>query len=104
MLVTQRFRNAYTYLDDDRVLVTYPAIMSEIDAIKALRTQDASNFLASDPSALGIAIGSNTGSRYAVDTMLRQGWTRPTMGFEEWKRGVWADNDDAMVRILSDTR
>ncbi|KZP07911.1 hypothetical protein FIBSPDRAFT_272137 [Athelia psychrophila] len=104
MLVTQRFRDAYTYLDDDRVLVTHPAVMSELDAIKAFRTQDASDFLASDPSKLGLTMGSNPGVRRAVENMLRQGWTRPTAGFEEWKRGVWANNDAAMVRILSDAR
>ena len=102
MLVTQRFRKAYSYLDDDRVLVTHPAVMSEVDAIKALRTQDASEFLSSDPSGLGLVMGSHAGVRMAVESMLRHGWVRPKSGFEGWKAGVWARNDAVMARILSD--
>ncbi|KAF7974649.1 hypothetical protein HWV62_11526 [Athelia sp. TMB] len=102
MLVTQRFRKAYSYLDDDRVLVTHPAAMSEVAAIKALRTQDASDFLSSDPSGLGLAMGSHAGVRKAVESMLRHGWVRPKSGFEAWKAGVWARNDGVMARILSD--
>ncbi|KAF7974651.1 hypothetical protein HWV62_11530 [Athelia sp. TMB] len=104
MLVTPRFRNSYSYLDDDRVLVTHPAAMSEVAAtgIKALRTRDASEFLSSDPSGLGLAMGSHAGIRQAVVTMLSLGWARPKSGFEEWKAGVWARNDDVVARILSD--
>jgi len=59
LLATQRLRKAYTYADDDRVTLTYPAVMAEIDAIKALRTRNASDFLASDPSGSGLPLGSN---------------------------------------------
>ncbi|KZP29682.1 hypothetical protein FIBSPDRAFT_815775 [Athelia psychrophila] len=102
MLVTQRFRDSYSYLDDDRVLVTHPAAMSEIDAIKALRTGDASDFLASDPSGSGFTMGTHSAVRHAVEDMLRKGWVRPKSGFDEWKQDVWAKNDDALTRILSD--
>lgn len=102
MLVTQRFRDSYSFIDDDRVLVTHPAVMSEIDAIKALRTGDASDFLASDPSGSGLTMGSHAGVRHAVEDMLHKGWVRSKSDFEEWKQDVWAGNDDALVRILSD--
>lgn len=101
MLVTQRFRDAYNYLDDDRVLVTHPASMSEIDAIKALRTQDATDFLKNDPSNSGFNLGSHAGIRRAVNDMLLRGWERPNSGFEEWKRVVWANNDAVIARILN---
>ncbi|KAF7966600.1 hypothetical protein HWV62_37785 [Athelia sp. TMB] len=99
MLVKQRFRKAYSYLDDDRILVTHPAAMSEVDAVMGLRTQDASEFMSSEPSGLGLTMGTHAGIRRAVVAMLRH---RPKSGFEEWKAGVWARNDDVMARILSD--
>jgi hypothetical protein len=93
MLVTQRLREAYTHLDDDRVSITYPAVMTEIDAIRALRTQDASACLASDPSGSGVTLGSNSAVREAVEEMLEKDWIRTSEEFEDSKREIWAAND-----------
>ena len=45
VMVTERMRMAYGYIDDDRVVVTRPAAMREVLALKALRTKDGSSFL-----------------------------------------------------------
>lgn len=101
MLVTKRFRDAYKYLDDERILITHPAVMSEVEAIKALRTQDASDFLSSDPSNSGFSMGSYAAVRDAIERMIGQGWIRPKPGFDEWKQNVWASNDAVITRILN---
>ena len=46
MLVTSRTRHTYGFIDDDRIVVTRPAMMSEVQALRALRTGDAAPFLA----------------------------------------------------------
>jgi hypothetical protein len=104
MLVTQRLREAYTHLDDDRVSITYPAVMTEIDAIRALRTQDASAFLASDPSGSGVTLGSNSAVREAVEEMLEKDWIRTSEEFEDSKREVLAANDLVVMKLLQDDR
>jgi hypothetical protein len=104
MLVTQRTREAYTYVDDDRVSIIYPAAMTEIDAIKALRTQNASDFLNSDPSRSGMTIGSNVAVRVAVEKMMKNGWVRSKRGFDESKRGIWAANDLVAMKLLHGDR
>ena len=57
MLVTNRTRRTYEFIDDDRIVVTRPAAMSEVQALKALRTGDASSFLALDPAGTGLSMG-----------------------------------------------
>jgi len=102
ILLTRRMRNAYKYIDDDRVAIEYPAVMTEMDAIKALRTRGASQFLASDPSHSGRTMGSNSAVRSAVEQMVQEGWIRPKKGFQDFKRGVWAANDLVVRKLLSD--
>lgn len=102
LLATQRLRKAYTYADDDRVTLTYPAVMAEIDAIKALRTRNASDFLASDPSGSGLPLGSNLAVRNAVEQMMTRGWVRTKWGFDEVKRKIWAANDLVVSKLLHD--
>jgi len=102
MLVTLRHREAYTYLDDDQVTVTYPAVMTEIDAIRALRTRNASAFLESDPSGSGIKLGFNVAIRRAVEEMMAKGWVRTKGGFEDRKRKIWAANDVVVRKLLYD--
>lgn len=101
-MVTQRIRQAYEYIDDDRVVVTRPSAMREIEAIKALRTGDASTFLSSDPARIGKPIGSHPRIKAAVEKMVREGWIRPREGFEEVKRELWRKNDVLMERLLRD--
>jgi len=76
--------------------------MREIEAIKALRTGDASAFLSSDPASIGKPIGSHHHIRAAVEKMMREGWIRPRKGFEEVKRVLWRRNDVLMERLLRD--
>jgi hypothetical protein len=104
VLVTLRHREAYTHLDDDQVTVTYPAVMTEIDAIRALRTRNASAFLESDPSGSGITLGSNLAVRRAVEKMMAQGWIRARRGFEDRKRKIWEANDMVVGKLLHDLR
>lgn len=95
-------RTAYKYIDDDRVTIRYPAVMTEMDAIRALRTGNASQFLASDPSSSGRTMGSNSAVRSAVEQMMREQWIRPRTGFQDFKQGVWAANDLVVKKLLAD--
>lgn len=102
MLVTARTRRTYAFVDDDRVVVTRPAAMSEVQALRALRTGDASAFLASDPAGVGMAMGEMPAVRAAVESMMNKGWVRSTGEWEQWRKGVWARNDEVAARILKD--
>ena len=102
ILGVRELRKAYTHIDDDRITITRPAVMSEMQAIKALRTGDASLFLASDPVNSGIRFGDHQEIRKAVEEMMRKGWVRTTEGFEECKRKTWENNEVVMMRILRD--
>ncbi|KAF7345367.1 putative eukaryotic translation initiation factor 5 [Mycena venus] len=66
-LVTERIRKSYTYLDDDRAVVTRPAAMREVEALRALRTGDAEHFL----QKTGTSWDTPTGQ--AVEAMIRRG-------------------------------
>ncbi|KAK7033284.1 F-actin-capping protein subunit beta [Favolaschia claudopus] len=68
ILVTERMRKTYTYVDDERAVVTRPAAMREIEALRALRSGDASYFL----HRTGISMESSTA--LAAASMLRNGW------------------------------
>ncbi|TBU27700.1 hypothetical protein BD311DRAFT_664971 [Dichomitus squalens] len=74
LLATDRLRRTYGYIDDARAVITRPAAMSEVQALKALRTGNASSFLESDPAHTGLAMGEVKGVRDAVDRMLMEGW------------------------------
>jgi hypothetical protein len=94
--------DAYTYIDDDRVVITRPAVIREIDAIKALRSGNASALLASDPAKSGKPIGSHRYVRQAVEKMMREGWIRPREGFMAVKRNIWHQNEKVVWRLLRD--
>ena len=93
-------REAYTHIDNDKVTITRPAVMSEMQAIQALRTGDASTFLDSDPTNSGIKLGNHRGIRGAVEEMMMKGWVRTKEGFEDCKRKTWEKNDIVMMRII----
>ena len=98
----RELREAYTHIDNDKVTITRPAVMSEMQAIQALRTGDASTFLDDDPAHSGIKLGNHRGIRGAVEEMMEKGWVRTKEGFEDCKRKTWEKNDIVMMRILRD--
>jgi hypothetical protein len=93
-------REAYTHINDDRVSIAYPSVMTEIDAIIALRTQSAVTFLASDPSRSGRSMGSNMAVQQAVENMMAKGWVRSKKGFEATKSEIWVVNEDVVKKML----
>ena len=95
-------RKAYRYIDDDRVVVTRPAAMSEVSALKALRTRDASFFLNFDPSGVGRNMSDILGLDSAVDRMLEVGWVREKRDVDEYKRELWKKNEALAERLLRD--
>jgi len=101
-LGVRELREAYTHIDDDKIMITRPAVMNEVQAIKALRTGDASTFLASDPANSGIRLGDHRGIREAVEEMMRKGWIRTKDGYEDCKEKTWKKNEIVMMRILRD--
>ena len=96
-------RRSYQYADDDRVVVTRPAAMREIAAVKALRTGDTSFFLQANMPNMGNKMESNILIRDAVNNMMLHGWTRRKSDLEDFKRGLWRKNDRLADRILRDT-
>jgi hypothetical protein len=102
LLVTHRIRSAYTYIDDDRVTITRPSIVLEMEAIRALRTGSASSILNSDPSESGRTLGSHPGIRRAVEKMMSDGFIRPGEGFSAVKKGIWERNEEVVWRLLRD--
>ncbi|KAJ7031326.1 hypothetical protein C8F04DRAFT_960524 [Mycena alexandri] len=96
LLVTERIKTAYTYANDHRAVVTRPAAMREVEALRALRTQDASYFL----HRTGIALDSPTAR--ATEAMLRLGWVRSPEESRAFKEEIWRANDRVVERILRD--
>ena len=102
ILVTSRMRTAYNHIDDDRLVVTRPAAMSELSAIRALRTGDSSDFFRNVTASAGSDIGGSLQLRNGVDDMLRKGWRRTNAGFGDVKRRIWAENDRFVERLVRD--
>lgn len=102
LLVTTRHRQAYGYIDDIRAVITRPAAMSEVQALKALRTGDPSAFLTSDPADIGRTMGEMPMVREAVRQMMREGWIRGRQEWMDWREGVWTRNREVADRILRD--
>jgi hypothetical protein len=91
-------RTTYNHIDDDRVVVVRPAAMSEIEAVRALRTGDSSDFF----RTIGGEISSLQPLRAGVDDMMRKGWRRTNEGFRIVKESLWAENDRFVERLLRD--
>ncbi|KAI0750671.1 hypothetical protein C8Q80DRAFT_1100193 [Daedaleopsis nitida] len=102
LLVTARHRTKYGYIDDARAVVTRPAAMSEVQALRALRTGDAGPFLASDPAEVGVKMSEVPGVRAAVERMMREGWVRERREWMEWREEVWRRNRVVVDKILRD--
>ncbi|OCH84402.1 hypothetical protein OBBRIDRAFT_741660 [Obba rivulosa] len=102
ILATRHFRKSYDYANDDRAIITRPAAMREVHALKALRTGDATSFLRSDPAGQGHMIGDITAVREAVEYMLQGGFTRRKEDVRAYKEGVWRKNLEVAGRLLTD--
>ena len=95
-------RAAYNHINDDRVVVTRPAAMSELDALLALRTNDPATFYSNVTASPNSQIGDSGILHGAVGDLLLRGWRRPNSWFWEVKRGLWAENDQLVERLLRD--
>ncbi|KAI8984936.1 hypothetical protein BD414DRAFT_489771 [Trametes punicea] len=102
ILVTDRTRRAYGYIDDSRAVITRPAAMPEVQALRALRTGNASAFLLSDPADIGQPVGNLRPIRNDVMNMMHEGWVRDRKGWTEWKAGIWRKNRKVAEKILRD--
>ncbi|KAJ7678981.1 hypothetical protein DFH06DRAFT_975171 [Mycena polygramma] len=96
ILVTERMKKSYTYVNDDRAVVTRPSAMREVEALRALRSGDASYFL----NRTGIPTDSRTAR--AAEAMLRLGWVRSQDESRAFKEGIWRANDRVVERLLRD--
>lgn len=102
ILATRHFRKSYSYADDDATVITRPASMREVHALKALRTGDATSFLRSDPAGQGQPIGDIKAVREAVEHMLQGGFTRRKEDVRACKESVWKKNLEVAGRLLTD--
>ena len=86
-------RQAYGYIDDDRVTITRPQALREIFAIGILR----------DAYPPRLDLHSVSSGRLAVDVaeMLDAGWRRSQKDFARFKSKLWEQNRDAVERILT---
>ncbi|KAJ7210240.1 hypothetical protein C8J57DRAFT_1098272 [Mycena rebaudengoi] len=96
ILLTARIGMSYKHVNDDRAVVTRPAAMREVDAVRALRTSDESHFL----QRTGTPRGSPTGR--AVQEMVRLGWVRSAEDFRGVKEDVRRKNERVVERLLGD--
>ncbi|KAJ7485665.1 hypothetical protein FB451DRAFT_1127892 [Mycena latifolia] len=96
ILVTERIKQSYTYIADDRAVVTRPAAMREVEALRALRSGDPSYFL--DRAGLGM----DSPIALAAAAMMRRGWTRSKGDFQSFKQELWDANDRLVERLLRD--
>ncbi|KAJ7707475.1 hypothetical protein B0H17DRAFT_918123 [Mycena rosella] len=96
ILVTERIKASYKYVDDNRAVVTRPAAMREVEALRALRSGDASYFL----HRTGFSMDSPTAR--AAEDMMRLGWVRSEEDFLSFKEDIWRANDRVIERLLRD--
>ena len=76
--------------------------MSEVQALRALRTGDTSSFLASDPADIGTTMGEMPAVRAAVEKMMQEGWVRGRHEWMEWREDVCRWNRAVADKILRD--
>ncbi|KAG8887200.1 hypothetical protein FRB98_000362 [Tulasnella sp. 332] len=93
MLATRRLRDAYRYVDDDRIVIPRPMAVTEMQAILALRTNSAKNI----PNP-------HNSTRLArdLDQMISLGWRRPMSNFMEVKTRLWDKNEEVVWRLMRD--
>jgi hypothetical protein len=76
--------------------------MSEIAAIRSLRTNNITTFLASDPAQSGVSFGPHPRLRGAAEQMLRASWHRSKEGFDSVKRHIWDQNEAVVTQLVFD--
>ncbi len=94
MLVTQRMRKAYGYIDDDRVTITRPQALRDIPVIEAFRRGEYTPEHSTE--------GPLPGFVQDVDSMLSGGWRKSDKDLTSFKEQLWAQNRKAVSRILND--
>jgi hypothetical protein len=103
ILATTRIRHAYGYIDDDRVTITRPQALREMEAIYALRKQ--SFHFTEFASRHNITHGAEVPElKAAVDAMLTQGWRRTPEGWDAFKKELWRRNREAARRVIEGRR
>lgn len=95
-------RQTYGYINDDRAVITRPAAMREVYAIKALRTGNASSFLDSDPAKSGFRISMSAPLTAAVEEMVRSGWIRDQNLAARFNEDLWEKNRIVVDQMLRD--
>jgi hypothetical protein len=95
LLATRRIRSSYTYVakddSDDRVTITRPQFMREMEAIRALRTgyhEGMSNVTKAESAH--------------VERFLARGWKRSEEDFAAVKEAIWRRNEEVVRSVLSD--
>ncbi|PPQ76793.1 hypothetical protein CVT24_011336 [Panaeolus cyanescens] len=113
ILATRRVRSAYAYADDDRVMVTRPAVISEVAALRALRIGNMKAFWDHymQMSTIGDAAGGDIRKALPVHGMniysdlghmMEVGWRRGNAGFESFREGLWKENERVVEKLLRD--
>ncbi|KAL6297970.1 hypothetical protein BKA93DRAFT_745058 [Sparassis latifolia] len=102
ILATQRMRKAYGYIDDDTAVVTRPAAMREVQALKALRTGNTSFFLDSQAIRSGRSGSAMQRLKAATEKMVQSPWTRDKKSFARFKNVIWSRNQAFVERLLRD--
>ena len=110
ILASRRMRERYGYIDDDRVTVTRPQALREVNALGALRRASINTEALEDNNDRhGTNISASAGLEYRSDKfdrdvkeMIDQGWYRNMEGFESFKLDLWEKNREAIRRVLHD--
>ena len=93
-------RKAYGYIDDDRAVVTRPAALREVEALKVLRTGNATSFLDSVSASTGRQMRDIRGLDKAIQRMLDVSWIRTHEELVQYKREIWHRNENLIERLI----
>lgn len=94
LLATTRMRQAYGYIDDERITITRPQALRDIPAIAAFRAGRYSPVNATSMHVEEFI--------FDVDDMLRRGWRKTRDEIRTFKEQLWKQNWKAVSRILND--
>lgn len=87
-------REAYGYINDERISITRPQALREIPAIAAFRAGTYSPPNATAPHVQELVDD--------VNDMLRRGWRKTYNEVRAFKEQLWAENRKAAMHILND--
>ncbi|KAF9031612.1 hypothetical protein BJ165DRAFT_1518719 [Panaeolus papilionaceus] len=114
ILATHRVRSSYAYADDDKVMITRPAVISEVAALRALRIGNMTSFWDhytqlshTDTPGGGGSIDTSLPSHSArvysdLEKMMNEGWRRSARGFAEFREDLWMENERVVEMLLRD--